>query len=334
MFIIYAGIFLIVIFTFLLSVAVKYGMRLGYEKLETSFLNLQSEYNSVRSVNKTFKKEKNALQNELDETIALYDITKQICKSLDETGIFSYFDGLVHKYIRVKNCRFVKGEISEQEREYGDVLPLEVGKKIIGYLVCEGLRDEDRDKFHILAHQFLLGLKRAILYAKVQELVITDSLTNVLSRRYWLERFTEEIERSRKFNYKLSCFMLDIDHFKKINDHYGHMVGEVILKEVAKAIKDSIRQIDLVGRYGGEEFSVFLAETAKEEAYAVAERIRSSIENKLIRAYDEELQVTISIGISMFPEHGPDGQNLLVRADEALYQAKKTGRNRVCISSA
>lgn len=329
---IFAEIFLIVILTFLLAVAVKFRMNLGYKKLKKALLDQQAEYACVLEINKAIKKEKAGLQKNFDDTVALYEITKEICKSLDENSIFGCFDGLIHKYVEVKNCRFVKGGISGQEYENGSVLPLEVGKKVAGYLVCERIRDEDKEKFQILAHQFLLGLKRAILYAEVQELSITDSLTNVLSRRYWLERFTEEIERSRKFNYKLSCLMLDIDHFKKINDHYGHMVGEVILKEVSKAIKDSIRQIDLVGRYGGEEFSVFLAETGREESRVVAERIRASIENKRIRAYDEELHVTISIGIARFPEHAQDNQNLLARADEALYQAKKTGRNRVCMS--
>jgi diguanylate cyclase (GGDEF)-like protein len=317
-----------------LYTTLKYYLDSGYKKTKKILKEFQDEYNSLSGINLKIKEENEVLRENLDEIVALYDITREICKSLDEASIFSYFDGLIHRYVEVTNCRFVKGEIKEGEYPESSIMPLEVGRKVVGYLVCDGIRDQDREKFQILAHQYLLGLKRAILYEKVQELAITDSLTRVLSRRYWLERFTEEIERSRKFKHNFSCLMLDVDHFKKINDHYGHMVGEIILKEVGGTIKDAIRQIDLVGRYGGEEFSVFLAETGLDEARVVAERIRASIENRHIRAYDEELQVTISIGIAMFPEHANDSQGLLSRADEALYQAKKTGRNRVCTASA
>ncbi len=330
---IFTEIILIAVLTFLLFAVIKSLLNTGYKKQKKELRGIQDEYGRVSGMHDLIKKEKSVLQTNLDETVALYDITREICKSLDETGVFGSFDELIHKYVAVQDCRFIKGDLPEAEKNTADVLPLEMGRKTIGYLVCTGINDAEREKFNILAHQFLLGLKRAILYEKVQELAITDSLTQVLSRRYWLERFMEEIERSRKFSYRLSCLMLDIDHFKKINDHYGHMVGEVILKEVSRTIKDSIRQIDLVGRYGGEEFSVFLAETGEEEARVVAERIRSSIENKRIRAYDEELRVTISIGISVFPEHALDNPALLSKADDALYQAKNSGRNRVCTSS-
>lgn len=125
--------------------------------------------------------------------------------------------------------------------------------------------------------------------------------------------------------------MLDIDHFKEYNDKYGHLVGDVLLKEISRIIKDSIRQIDLVGRYGGEEFSIILTETDKEGAVFAAERIRQSVQNRSIRAYDEDLKVTISIGISVYPGHGQDAAGLIEKADQALYQAKDTGRNRVCL---
>jgi len=163
-------------------------------------------------------------------------------------------------------------------------------------------------------------------------LAITDSLTGVSSRRYLMERFSEEIERSRKFKYNFSFLMVDIDHFKDYNDRYGHLVGDAILREVSKSIKENIRQIDLVGRYGGEEFSVILTETDKEGARLAAERIRQAIENKHIRIYDEDLRVTISIGVSIFPDDAYEARQLIEKADQALYQAKQAGRNRVWIA--
>jgi diguanylate cyclase (GGDEF)-like protein len=128
--------------------------------------------------------------------------------------------------------------------------------------------------------------------------------------------------------------MIDIDHFKDYNDRYGHLVGDAILKEVSKSIKENIRQIDLSGRYGGEEFSIVLAETDKEQAQFVAGRIRQAIEYKCIRVYDEDLKITVSVGISAYPGDGKNAEELIDRADSALYQAKQEGRNRVCVYGA
>ena len=128
--------------------------------------------------------------------------------------------------------------------------------------------------------------------------------------------------------------MIDIDYFKDYNDRYGHIVGGAILRELAKTIQQNIRQVDLMGRYGGEEFSLILSETDKETVRFAAERIRRAIEDKRIRAYDEELKITVSIGISTFPFDGKDIKTLIDKADAALYRAKETGRNRVCIYEA
>jgi len=213
-------------------------------------------------------------------------------------------------------------------------MPLEINRSAIGYLLVSGIREQDQEKFHILMQQFLLGIKRAHLYQQVQELSVTDSLTEVFSRRYCLERFNEELERSKKLKLNFSFLMLDIDHFKSFNDQYGHLVGDAILKDTAKTIKENLRQIDLIGRYGGEEFSVILSETDKEQAKFAAERIRTAVESKQIKVYDEVLRVTVSIGISTFPDDAQDTQLLIDKADRALYQAKQTGRNKVCVYTA
>ena len=125
--------------------------------------------------------------------------------------------------------------------------------------------------------------------------------------------------------------MLDIDHFKEYNDKYGHLVGDAILKEVAGTIKESIRQVDSVGRYGGEEFLIILTETDKNGARFAAERIRQAVESKRIKVYDEDLKATVSIGIATFPEDAEETQALIEKADKSLYRAKQTGRNRICV---
>jgi len=125
--------------------------------------------------------------------------------------------------------------------------------------------------------------------------------------------------------------MIDIDYFKDYNDRYGHIVGDAILRELSKSIQEAIRQIDLMGRYGGEEFSIILSETDKGAAQFAAERIRQAIEDRRIRVYDEELKITVSIGISAFPQDGKEIKTLIDRADSALYRAKEAGRNRICV---
>ena len=124
--------------------------------------------------------------------------------------------------------------------------------------------------------------------------------------------------------------MLDVDNFKKYNDRYGHLVGDAILRQVAKTIRDTVRQIDFIGRYGGEEISIVLTETGRQQAGFVAERIRRAIEDSRFLVYDENLSVQISIGVSIFPENSLKALQLIEKADQALYQAKETGKNKVC----
>jgi diguanylate cyclase (GGDEF)-like protein len=303
--------------------------RHSFIKTKREHDRVNNEYGILLAENTRLGQQNHDLEKTLEQTILLYDLTKRICKYLDKDKVFLNFKEEISKYVEVEDCRFLKG--SEDPSPYKDytLLQLDIDKSPAGYLVAKLIRAQDKEKFHILAQQFLLGIKRAILYQRVQELAITDTLSGVFSRRYYLERFNEEIERSQKFNYSFSCLMIDIDHFKDYNDQYGHLVGDAVLRELSKTIKENIRQIDLIGRYGGEEFSIILTETDKEQAKFAAERIRQSVESKYIRVYDESLKVTVSIGISTFPGDGKEMEVLIDNADSALYYAKQTGRNRV-----
>ncbi|MGA2775549.1 MAG: GGDEF domain-containing protein [Candidatus Omnitrophota bacterium] len=159
---------------------------------------------------------------------------------------------------------------------------------------------------------------------------MTDGLTQIFSRRYFMDRFEEELKRSKRFKLELSFLMIDIDRFKEYNDRYGHLVGDAILREVSRSIKDNIRQVDFMGRYGGEELSIVLTDTDKEQARIAAERIRAAVDSESIHVYDENLRATVSIGISSFPDDALEVKSIIDKADKALYSAKQQGRNRVC----
>lgn len=215
-------------------------------------------------------------------------------------------------------------------REKVTSVPLIVENKILGIITAENLKKDDFDNFSILGSQLALEIRKVKLYERIQELAITDGLTGIFVRRHFLERFQEEMARSVSYNLKFSFLMVDIDHFKRQNDTYGHLVGDVILKEIAQILKANLREIDLLGRYGGEEFSIVLPDTNRIGAIQAAERIRLSVEKYCFKAYEELIKVTISVGIAIFPDNATNAQRLIDCADSALYQAKQEGRNRVC----
>ena len=249
-------------------------------KFKDSYEQSQRRYQGLTRELANLKEENLNLENTAEEITALYNITKDICKSLDMDTVFHNFMEQINRYVRIGDCKFIKyGTDTYAYKDY-TILPLEIERARIGFLALNKIEGQDKEKFYVLSQQFLLGIKRAFLYQKVQGLAITDSLTGVLSRRYLLERLAEELERSKKFGYTFSFLMVDIDNFKHYNDHYGHLVGDAVLKESAAIIRQNLRQIDLVGRYGGEEFSVILTETDKTQAEVVAESIRKTKTDK------------------------------------------------------
>ncbi len=209
-------------------------------------------------------------------------------------------------------------------------IPIFSEGSISAVLYVENLPRAQFDNFVILATQFAIQFQKIMLYKKVQDMSITDSLTDISTRRYFLEKFSEEIKRSMRHKAPLSFLMLDIDHFKEKNDKFGHLVGDVILKKVATILKENLREIDIIGRYGGEELAIVLSGIDKEGAFQVAERIRENIEGTVFEAYDEVVSVTVSIGVSVFPDDGVDMDSLIEYADKSLYKAKESGRNKVC----
>jgi diguanylate cyclase (GGDEF)-like protein len=161
----------------------------------------------------------------------------------------------------------------------------------------------------------------------------TDALTGLSNRRVFHETLDGEIRRSRRYRWPVTVLMLDLDHFKAVNDTYGHILGDFVLERVGGIVRHAVRDADTACRFGGEELAVVLPETAREGGYAVAERIRHRVERAFhgrpVEGHD--IAMTISAGLATFPEDGLHAEELLARADEALYGAKHDGRNRVCV---
>lgn len=159
-----------------------------------------------------------------------------------------------------------------------------------------------------------------------QEVSLTDGLTHLWNRRGLLQHLLRETNRSSRHQRQLSVMMIDVDHFKRINDSKGHSVGDTVLKKLSKILLESVRSIDWVCRYGGDEFVILLPETGGDGAFEVAERIRKSVQ--------ENLQLTVSLGLAYAPAHGQDPATLMEAADKALYSAKSKGRNQTVIATA
>ncbi|MHB1127006.1 MAG: diguanylate cyclase [Bacillota bacterium] len=166
--------------------------------------------------------------------------------------------------------------------------------------------------------------------AELKELTVRDSLTGLYNHREFQNRLKEEFARSRRYARPLSLLMIDIDHFKKINDTYGHQVGDEVLCAFSRRLVREVRPIDEISRYGGEEFVIILPETSAQGALATAERIRSLIARQSIIDHNgQSVPMTISIGVSVYPEDGLSENELIRNADHALYAAKQSGRNCV-----
>lgn len=193
----------------------------------------------------------------------------------------------------------------------------------LGYLLSQ------KDKLLKKAEQAEAELKQ--INRRLEDLAKTDGLTGLRNHRYFYTRLEQEMSRAQRYGHPLSVIILDVDYFKHYNDANGHLMGDHILRDLASCLKISMRENDLVARYGGDEFSVILPETGKAAAMEIGERIRDLVSEHafLNRESQPGGKVTISLGVATFPEDAADIKRLVGQADDALYVAKKTGRDSV-----
>lgn len=250
--------------------------------------------------------------SEMLETINRAEIFRYVTKPWDNAELVATLQQASQTHrLRKENAELI-GKLEEKNRALGNkereliALNAELEKKV-------GERTQE--------------LLRA--NARLSDLAMTDPLTKVLNRRAFFEKFDEEIERSQRYSHAFCVAMIDVDHFKLFNDMEGHPLGDEALKRVAATLKANIRKIDVLCRYGGEEFCLVMPETDVQTGTEICERLRTSIETTIFQGSDQKAYLTISIGLSGYPDDGQSRTDLVKTADQALYAAKKAGRNRV-----
>lgn len=213
------------------------------------------------------------------------------------------------------------------------IFPLVAGSRILGTLVAGSRKKAafDSDELRMLeviAIQAAQAVLRAQLYEQMERMATTDGLTGLTNHRTFQTRFDEALATARRYSRKVSFVLTDVDHFKSVNDTYGHPIGDLVLKGVARILKETARDTDVVARYGGEEFALVMPETDAKGALVIAERIRERVMQEIFQTEQGPLKVTLSLGVATCPDSSQDKHALIDLADQCLYFAKRNGRNQ------
>ena len=213
------------------------------------------------------------------------------------------------------------------------LLPLPVKDDVVGTFVVAARRPgafptDRREMLGVIANQVAISLQNGHMYQALEEQATTDGLTGLVNHRTFQERFAAMLTRAERHNFAVALLLTDIDHFKKINDNYGHPTGDEVLRRVAALLKASARKIDITARYGGEEFALVLESTDREGALQLAERIRQEVAAQQFESGKGPFKATLSLGIAVYPNDGRTKPELIKNADTALYAAKHAGRNQ------
>lgn len=213
-------------------------------------------------------------------------------------------------------------------------VPLLLHSRVIGLLSLDSTQPNHFTRDHVrlvsaFADQVAIAIENARLFEAVQRIAITDPLSGLYNRHYFFELARREFERARRYRRPLSIILMDLDNFKQVNDHFGHIAGDEVLQTIAGRFHISLRQTDLLGRYGGDEFVAMLPETQLPSALKVAERLSASIRETSINVNDHQISLTMSLGVATLDDECTTLEVLIDRADQAQYRAKRAGKNRI-----
>lgn len=217
-------------------------------------------------------------------------------------------------------------------------IPLKSRGKVLGvielYNVEENHLTNETDMLFLatLADYTAIAIENSLLFQQVQDLTVTDDLTTLFNSRYFHRALDYEVEKADRYQYNLSMIFIDMDHFKNVNDSHGHLCGSDLLREVGAIVQESIRNIDIGCRYGGDEFVILMPETGKDEALVVAERLRNAInENIFLKKTNVNYHITASFGVATFPEDAKTKLELIDLTDKAMYKVKNSTRDAIAV---
>ena len=260
------------------------------------------------------------------------DLKNELYKRLMKTKTTTYIENIIVKDIPPEIMKLENYPIEEMRSSVN--IPLMQAGEVIGIMTAGNKREGGFNKKQIrfletIASQVAITLQNVIMYDRMKELASIDELTGIYNRRFLYQAANKEIERSRRYKKDLSMILIDIDHFKEVNDHFGHLAGDKILQKITQVIQKELRDSDVFARYGGEEFIILLSDTDGKAAALVAERIRSSVELLRVKYIRNEMSVTISLGVTRLSPERETLREIIATTDQALYEAKQKGRNRV-----
>jgi diguanylate cyclase (GGDEF)-like protein/PAS domain S-box-containing protein len=300
---------------------------------ENLSIHQQSEsYDLVR--NGTEPKENDELGYELPPSgFAYYDDVMNQKQIIFLNNVYAML-GTIFPFLDELGQQEYDLESASQTNNKGFLLPLVQGTKKTGCLLTWGsdIHKQDIPAFSLFASQIAVAIENARLMDKIQQLAITDDLTGLYNRRGLYEVGRIEIERTRRYNIPLASIVMDIDHFKRVNDQHSHAIGDQVLRSFAKCLHENTRELDVVGRIGGEEFVILLPGSDHRSAQRTAGRLQDLIANNVISTSGGEITITVSQGVAILDTSMQDLNDLIQAADRALYRAKATGRNRVVSS--
>ena len=212
-------------------------------------------------------------------------------------------------------------------------IPLRSGGHPFGVLAYYGrsnpFDEEDVDSLEILVRLAETAIENSFLYEEAVRLSLTDGMTGLWNRRNFDLRLESELSRAVRFSEPFAVVFVELDQMKLVNDRHGHQAGDTVLIELARRLTEAVREVDVVARWGGDEFTLLLPKTGLAGALLLAEKIRAAVGNAPFRIETGALDITISVGVAAYPEHGSSGKDLVAAADAAMYRAKAGGRNRV-----
>ncbi|MFQ3675262.1 MAG: GGDEF domain-containing protein, partial [Endomicrobiia bacterium] len=293
------------------------------------YFRIIDEINENLELNKLFSEFYRILKNKFEDDIQHLALIKSRKKDILEINIFPITEDK-NSEIEIKNnyLNFLS------RREFKNYISYTIFVNYYEYrMVVKCSENARKEKIvpqlNFLFEETRIGFERAILFKEVEELSRIDGLTGLYLRRYFIQRLENEFLRIKRYNEEFTILMFDIDFFKKINDIYGHLAGDKVLKEIADILKTNVANLGLISRWGGEEFLIFLPYHNITKSYEIAEKIRIYIEKNKFLYDNKEINVTISCGISNFPSDSDVLDKLIEISDNRLYKAKNSGRKKL-----